>query len=131
LTTIPVHRDRATRRQQGRDGPRGDAAKTSPGTGYDLVTFFDCLHDMGDPVGAARHVCESLAPGGTWILVEPLAKRSHRGQLQPGGPPLLRGDPATQRLLGNFPQAFTHMGLINSARNLTRSGGPAEHRPDG
>ena len=40
-------------------------------------------------------------------------------------------DPATQRLLGNFPQAFTHMGLINSARNLTRSGGPAEHRPDG
>jgi GH15 family glucan-1,4-alpha-glucosidase len=40
-------------------------------------------------------------------------------------------DPATQRLLGNFPQAFTHMGLINSARNLTRRGGPAEHRPDG
>jgi hypothetical protein len=73
LTTIPVHRDRATSRQQGRDGPRGDAAKTSPGTGYDLFTFFDCLHDMGDPVGAARHVCESLAPGGTWILVEPLA----------------------------------------------------------
>jgi hypothetical protein len=73
LTTIPVHRDRATSRQQGRDGPRGDAAKTSSGTGYDLFTFFDCLHDMGDPVGAARHVCESLAPGGTWILVEPLA----------------------------------------------------------
>ena len=39
-------------------------------------------------------------------------------------------DPARQRSLGNF-QAFTHMGLINSARNLTRSGGPAEHRPDG
>jgi GH15 family glucan-1,4-alpha-glucosidase len=40
-------------------------------------------------------------------------------------------DPATQRLLGNFPQAFTHMGLINTARNLTRRGGPAEHRPAG
>ena len=39
------------------------AAKTFPGTGYDLVTFFDCLHDMGDPVGAAAHVRESLEPG--------------------------------------------------------------------
>jgi GH15 family glucan-1,4-alpha-glucosidase len=38
-------------------------------------------------------------------------------------------DPGAQRLLGNFPQAFTHMGLINTARNLTRHGGPAEHRP--
>ena len=49
------------------------AAKAYPGTGYDLVTFFDCLHDMGDPVGAARHVRQSLAPGGTWMLVEPFA----------------------------------------------------------
>jgi GH15 family glucan-1,4-alpha-glucosidase len=39
-------------------------------------------------------------------------------------------DPATRRLLGNFPQAFTHMGLVNTARNLTSGGGPAEHRPD-
>jgi 2-polyprenyl-3-methyl-5-hydroxy-6-metoxy-1,4-benzoquinol methylase len=41
--------------------------------GYDLVTFFDCLHDMGDPTGAARHVLESLAPNGTWMIVEPFA----------------------------------------------------------
>ena len=41
------------------------------GRGYDLVTMFDCLHDMGDPVGAARHVRESLAPDGTWMIVEP------------------------------------------------------------
>jgi hypothetical protein len=81
----PGHRDRATRRQQGRDGPRGDAAKTSSGTGYDLVTFFDCLHDMGDPVGAARHVCESLAPGGTWILVEPLANDRIEDNFNPVG----------------------------------------------
>ena len=43
------------------------------GTGYDLVTMFDCLHDMGDPVGAARHVRKTLAPDGTWMIVEPYA----------------------------------------------------------
>jgi len=41
--------------------------------GYDLVAFFDCLHDMGDPVGAARHVRSTLKPGGTWMIVEPFA----------------------------------------------------------
>ena len=49
------------------------SAQTFTGTGYDLVTTFDALHDMGDPVGAARHVRESLAPDGTWLLVEPNA----------------------------------------------------------
>jgi len=48
-------------------------AQTFTGTGYDLVTTFDALHDMGDPVGAARHVREALAPDGTWLLVEPYA----------------------------------------------------------
>ncbi|OZM78938.1 bifunctional 2-polyprenyl-6-hydroxyphenol methylase/3-demethylubiquinol 3-O-methyltransferase UbiG [Pseudonocardia sp. MH-G8] len=48
-------------------------AQTFTGTGYDLVTMFDCLHDMGDPVGAARRVREALAPDGTWLLVEPNA----------------------------------------------------------
>jgi SAM-dependent methyltransferase len=43
------------------------------GTGYDLVTMFDCLHDMGDPVGAARHVHGTLKPDGTWMIVEPHA----------------------------------------------------------
>jgi len=41
--------------------------------GYDLVTFFDCLHDMGDPIGAAGHVLSSLKPDGTWMIVEPFA----------------------------------------------------------
>jgi SAM-dependent methyltransferase len=48
-------------------------AKQYPGTDYDLVAFFDCLHDMGDPVGAATHVLRSLAKDGTWMIVEPFA----------------------------------------------------------
>jgi 2-polyprenyl-3-methyl-5-hydroxy-6-metoxy-1,4-benzoquinol methylase len=43
------------------------------GDGYDLVTMFDCLHDMGDPVGAARHVRSTLKPDGSWMIVEPHA----------------------------------------------------------
>ena len=46
------------------------AAKDFPGRGYDLVASFDCLHDMGDPVGASRHVKEALKPGGCWMIVE-------------------------------------------------------------
>ncbi|MFW6027610.1 MAG: class I SAM-dependent methyltransferase [bacterium] len=49
------------------------AAKEFPGKDYDLVCIFDALHDMGDPVGAARHIRESLKPGGTFMMVEPLA----------------------------------------------------------
>ncbi len=48
-------------------------AKSFPGRGYDLVTFFDCLHDMGDPTGAAKHVRQALAEDGTWMIVEPFA----------------------------------------------------------
>ncbi|HEY7040153.1 MAG TPA: class I SAM-dependent methyltransferase [Methylomirabilota bacterium] len=61
------------------------AAKAYPGTGYDLVTFFDCLHDMGDPVGAAGHVRQSLAAGGTWMLVEPYANDRLEDNLNPIG----------------------------------------------
>ena len=43
------------------------------GSDYQLVTMFDCLHDMGDPLGAARHVRELIAPDGTWMVVEPAA----------------------------------------------------------
>ena len=49
------------------------ASATSYAGEYDLICFFDCLHDMGDPVGAARHAREHLAPGGTVLLVEPFA----------------------------------------------------------
>ena len=56
-----------------------------PGSGYDLVTMFDCLHDMGDPVGAARKVRELLAPDGTWMIVEPAAGDSVEDNLNPVG----------------------------------------------
>ena len=64
----------------GRDGLQDQvtfevaSSKSYPGNGgYDLVTFFDCLHDMGDPSGAAAHVLSTLKPGGTWMIVEPFA----------------------------------------------------------
>jgi ubiquinone/menaquinone biosynthesis C-methylase UbiE len=60
-------------------------AKDFPGTGYDLVTVFDCLHDMGDPVGAAAHVLRSLAPDGTWMIVEPFANDRVEENLNPVG----------------------------------------------
>jgi SAM-dependent methyltransferase len=49
------------------------SAKEYPGGPYELVAMFDCLHDMGDPVGAAAHVLDSLSPDGTWLIVEPYA----------------------------------------------------------
>jgi SAM-dependent methyltransferase len=55
------------------------------GSGYDLVTTFDALHDMGDPVGAARHVLESLAPDGTWLVVEPMAGDTPTDNFNPVG----------------------------------------------
>jgi SAM-dependent methyltransferase len=60
-------------------------AASYPGTGYDLVTMFDCLHDMGDPVGAARHVRETLAADGTWMIVEPMAGDRVEDNLNPVG----------------------------------------------
>jgi SAM-dependent methyltransferase len=60
-------------------------ADAFPGTGYDLVATFDCLHDMGDPVTAARHIRQALAPDGTWMLVEPYAEDDVAGNLSPVG----------------------------------------------
>ena len=54
-------------------GSRLHSASEFPGRGLDLVTFFDCLHDMGDPLGAARHVRQTLKPDGSWMVVEPAA----------------------------------------------------------
>ncbi len=55
------------------------------GSGYDLVTMFDCLHDMGDPVGAAQHVRRALADDGTWMVVEPMAGDRVEDNLHPVG----------------------------------------------
>ena len=60
-------------------------AKEFPGKNYDFVAVFDCLHDMGDPVGAAAHVRESLAPDGTWMIVEPFANDQLKDNLNPVG----------------------------------------------
>jgi 2-polyprenyl-3-methyl-5-hydroxy-6-metoxy-1,4-benzoquinol methylase len=60
-------------------------AQDFPGQGYDLVAVFDCLHDMGDPVGAARHVRQALKPDGSWLIVEPYANDRLEDNLNPVG----------------------------------------------
>jgi SAM-dependent methyltransferase len=60
-------------------------AKDFPGKDYDFVAVFDCLHDMGDPIGAATHVRKSLAKDGTWMIVEPFAKDKLEDNLNPVG----------------------------------------------
>ncbi len=86
-----LDRDRAaTARPTAGVGDRVDVRGRPPptrfaGTGYDLVTTFDALHDMGDPVGAARHVREALADDGTWMIVEPAAGDRVEDNLNPVG----------------------------------------------
>ncbi len=60
-------------------------AKDFTASGLDLVTFFDCLHDMGDPAGAAAHVRGALKPDGTWMVVEPMAGDTVEANLNPVG----------------------------------------------
>jgi len=61
------------------------AADDYPGSDYDLICFFDCLHDMGDPVGALKHAREALSPTGTVMLVEPIAGDALAENLNPVG----------------------------------------------
>lgn len=60
-------------------------AKNFPGHDYDFVAVFDCLHDMGDPIGAATHVRQSLGKNGTWMIVEPFAHDQLKDNLNPVG----------------------------------------------
>jgi SAM-dependent methyltransferase len=60
-------------------------AKEFPGKDYDLVAVFDCLHDMGDPIGAAAHVRQSVASDGVWMIVEPFANDQLKDNLNPVG----------------------------------------------
>jgi SAM-dependent methyltransferase len=60
-------------------------AKDFPGKDFDLVTCFDCLHDMGDPAGAGAHIRQSLKPDGTWMIVEPMAGDTLEQNLNPVG----------------------------------------------
>ncbi len=82
----------ATARERAADAGVGDrarfevaAANEFGGEGYHLVTMFDCLHDMGDPVGAARHVRSVIDPDGTWMIVEPAAGDRVEDNLNPIG----------------------------------------------
>src|SRR5437868_5819294 len=83
--SIDTARDRA--RDAGVDNVRFEVSQAAGFTGssYDFVTMFDCLHDMGDPVGAARHVREALADDGTWMIVEPRAGDRVEDNLNPVG----------------------------------------------
>ena len=61
------------------------SAQDFPAKSYDLVTIFDALHDMGDPVGAGKHIKKWLGPGGTWMIVEPFADDELEDNLTPIG----------------------------------------------
>ena len=61
------------------------AAHEFPGSGYEFIAAFDCLHDMGDPVGAAAWVRQALTPDGTWMIVEPFANDRLEDNLNPVG----------------------------------------------
>jgi len=81
-----------TARQSAKDAGLDDrvhfdvhSAKSYPAEGYDLVCFFDCLHDMGDPVGAIKHVRETMADDGTCMLVEPFANDRLEDNFNPVG----------------------------------------------
>jgi SAM-dependent methyltransferase len=81
-----------TARQRAKDAGVGERvrfevarAKDFPGTDYDFVTFFDCLHDMGDPKGAAEHVHSKLKKDETWMIVEPFAGDKLEDNLNPVG----------------------------------------------
>jgi SAM-dependent methyltransferase len=82
-----IERARALARESGVGNVGFDVAmaKDYPGVDYDLVAFFDCLHDMGDPVGAASHVRASLKPDGVFMLVEPRAGDRLEANLNPVG----------------------------------------------
>ncbi len=84
-----IEQARSRAREAGIDGERlrfeVASAKEFPGDDYDLVTMFDCLHDMGDPVGASAHVLRSLKRDGTWMIVEPFANDQLEDNLNPVG----------------------------------------------
>ncbi|HEX4660113.1 MAG TPA: class I SAM-dependent methyltransferase, partial [Streptosporangiaceae bacterium] len=61
------------------------SAASFSGSGYDLAATFDCLHDMGDPLAAAKHVRQALKPDGTWLVVEPYAADETAGNMNPVG----------------------------------------------
>ena len=79
------------------------SAQGFTGTYYDLVMTFDALHDLGDPVGAARQVREAIAPDGTWLVVEPNASEKLEENLNPVGRLFYAGSIIPVRPQQSFP----------------------------
>ena len=104
---------------------RGRRRQGLPGTGYDLVCVFDCLHDMGDPVGASAHVLETLDAGRHLDDRRAVRGRPRRGQPQPGRPRLLR------RLDDDLHAGLAGPGGRPRARRSGRRGAPARGRHRG
>lgn len=106
-------------------------AQDFPGSDYDLVAFFDCLHDMGDPVGAARRVRRALAPDGTWMIVEPFAHDALEDNFTPVGRLYYAASTMTC-VPGSLGQevgaALGAQAGEARLRNVTRSGGFQEFR---
>jgi len=61
------------------------ASDNFPGDGYDLIAYFDCLHDMGNPANATKHAASVLAKAGTVMMVEPMAGKTIDGNFNPVG----------------------------------------------
>jgi len=100
-------------------------AKDYAETDLDLVTFFDCLHDMGDPTGAAAHVRQSLKPDGCWMVVEPMAGDGVEQKSKPGQPAVLR------RLNDDLCADVAVAGSRRCARRTGGRGGAAENDRSG
>ena len=96
------------------------------GTRFDLVAMFDCLHDMGDPVGAARHVREVIADDGTWMIVEPMAGDHVEDNLNPVG----RASTASRRCCARRRRCRRTSGS-RSARRRVRHASATSQRPGG
>lgn len=101
------------------------SALTFPGAGYDLITCFDTLHDLPDPVGAARHVAEALAADGVWLIAEPPAGNRVEENLGPLGR-LLSSTSALHCIPVSLAQGGTGLGTLSGEagiREIVRAGG--------
>ncbi len=100
-------------------------AASFPGEGYALVAFFDCLHDMGDPVAAARRARETLAPDGTLLVVEPMAGERVEDNLNPLGRVLSAASAlcCTANALATGPVALGSMATEQQLREVMEAAG--------
>ncbi len=95
-------------------------AKDYPGKDYDFIAFFDCLHDMGDPEGAARHVLQSMKRDGTWMLVEPFANDKLEDNLNPIGRVFYGASTMLCTPASLSQEVGTALGAQEGEENLTR-----------